>query len=337
MEENDVREGPSLRGRRTETAMGWAVKTDVLIPTHERPGRLRALLESLRRYGAGYLGKVVVVDDSPDPSVRPEEFPELSLKVVRPDGRVLISAARNAGLKELDNEFVYVVDDDNILLPGTLSHPIDYLVRSPSAAAVMPSVLYESRPDLVWVYATPYAPGRWGFDLVGRNRPRNPALENRILPTDALPNAAVFRRDSLLSVGGWNEQLPVMSSGDLCQRLKQAGFDAVADSHAFTLHSVEPPGQRAFWGGHSADLERAYWEKRDWYVFQRHVHPEDRTFALRALWHSWPFLASSVLASLMRRDLPTLAFSVAVARGAVGGLRDAAQLPRSERGYGPLG
>jgi glycosyltransferase involved in cell wall biosynthesis len=311
-------------------------RVGVVVPTYRRPERLAALLESLASVAELPLGRVIVVDDSPEPSVRNDRFPTLDLRVVRGDRREFMSEARNRGLGLLDEEFVLMIDDDNVVVRETFDHPLELLSTHPRVAAVMPSVLYRSRPDLVWVYACPFAPGRWTFDLVGRNRPRDRAWEDRLLPTDALPNAAFFRRDRLVAIGGYDPGLRVSSSADLCQRLKGAGGEVVADTFARTFHDVEPPGATAFWAAHGVDVDRTFHERRDWFVLQRRLHPAAPAFGLRALFHAAPFLASSGLAYALRADARAARLVVATAGGVVRGLRDAAR-DRGGVGYGPFG
>jgi GT2 family glycosyltransferase len=308
----------------------------VVIPTRERPEPLRALLSSLSVHAGPRLAEVVVVDDSPSPTVRREEFPELDLRVVRLQERSFISHARNVGLGHVSSEFVYVVDDDNVCDPTTLSDPLSRLESDRHTVALMPSVIYHRAPEMVWVYSTPFRPGRWGFELTGRNRPRDAAWEDRLLPTDALPNAAVFRRDALAAVGGYDERMPVSSTADVCQRLKAAGGSVWADTYARTRHDVEPPTVKWFWAAHSTDPARQYFDKHDWYVLQGRVHRGEAGFSARALAHSAPFLATSLLAFLLRRNAPTTSLALAMGRGVVGGLRDAGReedLP----GYSPSG
>ncbi len=296
----------------------------VVIPSHERRPQLTALLASLATHAGSRVSEVVVVDDSRRPTVRREEFPQLDLRVVRLEDRAFISRARNVGLARVQSEFVYVVDDDNRCDPTTLPHPLAGLAGDRTVGALMPSVLYHRRPDLVWVYSTPFRRDRWGFELVGRNLPRDPSWENRWLPTDALPNAAVFRRDALAAVGGYDERMPVSSTADLCQRLKAAGWGVWADSFALTRHDVEPPGAAAFWAEHSVDPARQYYDKHDWFVFQRRVHAGEPAFPARALVHAAPFLLTSLVAFLLRGDAKTSALTLAVGRGVIGGLRTAA-------------
>jgi glycosyltransferase involved in cell wall biosynthesis len=323
-------------GREGRDAVAEKNTCAVVIPTHDRPESVRQLLSSLATDAGPSLAEVIVVDDSRTSALRRDDFPALDLHIVRLEERTFMTHARNVGLARVRSEFVYVVDDDNVCDPSTLDHPLSLLASTPGIVAVMPAVVYHRRPDLVWVYATPFRPGRWGFDLIGRNQPRNPAWEDRILPTDALPNAVVFRRDALAAVEGYDERLPVGSSGDLCQRLKARGGRVHADTFARTRHDVEPPGITAFWGAHSIDPARQYHDKHDWYVFQRRLRGDDSAFAARALVHSAPFLASSLIAFALRPDAHAASLVVSMGRGVLGGLRDAGREAGSE-GYKPSG
>jgi Glycosyl transferase family 2 len=316
--------------------MKEGTKCGVVIPTHERPFLVRQLLASLEVGAGSALAEVVVVDDSSTPTVQPEEFPQLDLRVVHLDGRSFISHARNVGLGHVRSEFVYVVDDDNVCDSSTLAHPLGLLEADSGTAAVLPSVIYHRRPDLVWVYATPFRPSKWGFQLVGRNLPRDPTWENRLLPTDALPNAALFRRDALRAIGGYDERMPVSSTADLCQRLKSAGGSVYADTFARTRHDVEPPGGVGFWAAHSIDPARQYFDKHDWYIFQGRVHRGEFGFTGQALLRSAPFLASSLVAFLLRSDARATALTVAMGRGVIGGLRDVRR-EAGRFGYNPSG
>ena len=124
--------------------MGETPKCAVVIPTHERRGKVSALLSSLATHAGPLLAEVIVVDDSREPTVRREQFPQLDLRVVRLDERAFISRARNVGLSHMRSEFVYVVDDDNLCDPSTLPHPLTSLDGDRTLGALMPSVLYLS-------------------------------------------------------------------------------------------------------------------------------------------------------------------------------------------------
>jgi len=141
-----------------------------------------------------------VVDDSDEPVDLTKDFDSINLKQILLGRRTFISKAKNIGWRSLKSEYVYFIDDDNVIGEETIAPVFGIISRSKSIGAVMPAVLYKSRPNLVWVYATPLSPRRGlKHQLIGRNEARNSSLEDRLLNTDALPNASIVRREALES------------------------------------------------------------------------------------------------------------------------------------------
>src|SRR5579862_5151134 len=148
----------------------------IVIPTHDRPSLLIALLDSIEKYPTPQIDWIVIVDDSKNPIDLKGKFPDLKIKHISFPKRIFISKAKNVGWRNAKTEFVFFIDDDNVVDKDTIAETFRAIVDKRDTAAVMPAVLYKSRPDLVWVYATPFTdPPR--FDLLGRNLPRNRALE----------------------------------------------------------------------------------------------------------------------------------------------------------------
>ncbi len=294
----------------------------VVIPTRGRQPRLHALLESLEHSGRDRIDQVVVVDDTPGPREEARFEGSLPIATVRSSERMFIARARNTGASRTQAEFLAFVDDDNCVTPGLLERLVLDLERDTNLGAVMPAVLYKRRPDLVWVYATPFRRDRWGFDLIGRNLPRNPDLEDRIVPTDALPNFCVTRRSAFDAVGGYDEGFPVNASADLCQRFKRAGWQVRADTGAFTLHDVEPPGVPGYWAEHAvADPDRMRYEVADWFRFHRIWNGAHTFFAAEATYHALGFLLPTSLALFLRAGTPRLRLLTEIVRGYRLGLR----------------
>ena len=293
---------------------------DVVIVTRDRPAALTDLLRDIGRASPAP-GNVIVVDDSERPPPWGEQFPGLPLDVVRPSPRAFLTRAKNLGWRRSAAEVVAFVDDDNRIPPDLLGRLTDDLDRNPGWGAVMPGVLYHRRPDLVWVYATPFRSDRWGFALLGRNAPRDRELERGYLPTDALPNLSVVRTGVLRELGGFEERLRVNSSADLCQRAKRAGWEVWADPRVLTFHDVDPPGVPGYWGAHTVgNPERCRDEVADWILFQRRWQASQRLFVLRASYHATGFLLPQLLASVLRPDGRPLRLLPAMIRGYRDGL-----------------
>jgi glycosyltransferase involved in cell wall biosynthesis len=273
----------------------------IVIPTHNRAEKLFRLLQSIEVHMTTELSEVVVVDDSDRPPDLAARFPALPIRHIVLESRVFISQAKNIGWREASGRHVFFIDDDNVVTPSTFGVPLDLIASTPTMGAVVPAVLYKDRPDIVWVYATPLAQGRWGHALIGRNLERNASLENRIFDTDALPNAALVRRRALVDINGFSERLVVNSSADAAMRLKQRGWTVCSHTGAFILHDVEPPGRVGYWAQHgAADPGRVYHEIRDWFSLMNSLHGNEGFFLIRATAHAIGFMVPNGLAFLLR-------------------------------------
>jgi GT2 family glycosyltransferase len=247
------------------------------------------------------VNSVVVVDDSDEPADLTKDFDSINLKQIFLSRRSFISQAKNIGWRNLTTEYVYFIDDDNVIGEQTIGSVFGIISRSKSIGALMPAVLYKSRPDLVWVYATPLS-SRKGLkhELIGRNEARNSSLENRLLNTDALPNASIVRRKALESVDGFDETLVVNSSMDLCLRLKANGWKVFSYTGGFVYHDVEPPGRLGWWAVHGAiDPGRVRYEIRDWFILASRLRRNEKFFRIQVVIAS-RFVVPNLLAYFVR-------------------------------------
>jgi GT2 family glycosyltransferase len=276
-------------------------RVGIVIPTHNRYSKLRALLASIERWMTSEISSVVVVDDSEEPIDLTKDFDSISLKQIFLSRRSFISQAKNIGWRNLTTEYVYFIDDDNVIGEQTIAPVFGIISGSESIGAIMPAVLYKSRPDLVWVYTTPLSSrGRLKHQLIGRNEARNSSLEGRLLNTDALPNASIVRRKALESIDGFDETFVVNSSMDLCLRLKAHGWRVFAYTGGFVYHDVEPPGHLGWWAIHGAmDPGRVRYEIRDWFILASRLRRNEKFFRIQVIIAS-RFVVPNLLAYFVR-------------------------------------
>lgn len=278
-----------------------AAPISIVVPTHNRHDKLRALLRSIEKHWIEELDSVVVVDDSSTPTDIEAEFSSINLRHILVPRRIFISRAKNIGWRHTKSDYVYFIDDDNVIDETTIRPVYEVISSSERIAAVMPAVLYKSSPDLVWVYATPFRDSRLRHNLVGRNLPRNPSLENRLLRTDALPNASIIRRKALEELSGFDERLVINSSMDLSVRLKARNWRVLACTGAHIFHDVEPPGKFGWWATHgSTDPQRVRYEIRDWFLIMHSLHGKESLFTLHMILESSRFLLPNLLGYLVR-------------------------------------
>lgn len=106
----------------------------VLIPCYE-DGAL--LLEAVRSVQEDEPVEIVVVDDGSQGEETRRALDEAELagaRVLRLERNVGVVAARMAGLRELQAPYVFPLDADDILVPGTLGRMADRLDAEPNAA-----------------------------------------------------------------------------------------------------------------------------------------------------------------------------------------------------------
>lgn len=269
-------------------------KITIVISTFNRREKVNRLLCSIVDSEITSSYEVIVVDDSNVPlRIDPRISKDLGekLRLVRNPHRKFISAAKNIGWKQSRGEYIFFIDDDNILPTGTADILSSKLDSNKKIGALMPIVYYEKRRNLVWVYATPFADGKWKFNLVGRNMLEKTKPSDEMISTDALPNASMIRKDVLEEVGGFDESLPINSSCDTCQKIKRAGYETYALTSASIYHDVSLPGTPGYWAEHAAeDYSRRYYEVRDWFDLMARLHRGENLLVFKEATRSLSFL-----------------------------------------------
>lgn len=271
----------------------------IIIPTHNRYEKLSALLRSIEDHYIDQIREIIIIDDS-DPPGRIDCCKKIRLIHVKVSFRIFISLAKDIGTFLATSDHLFFIDDDNIIGTDTFLPVIEAFSSQKNVGAVMPSVMYLANPELVWVYATPFKPGKWSYELIGRNQIRKNELENRIYEVDALPNSSLISKKALLGVNGFSSRLKINSSGDLVLKLKSAGFKVLATSYARIYHDVPLPGKFGYWSAHGRDdPDRVRHEISNWFVYMREVHSGESFFISRAILHSLRFILPNLITYIL--------------------------------------
>jgi GT2 family glycosyltransferase len=309
-------------------------KISVIIPTYNRTKKLNTLLSSIVEFSSRIDLEIIIVDDSPKPSlIEPIIKSKLNGKLVfiHNKNRGFISRAKNLGLRKAQGEYIFFVDDDNVLSNQTISELVAKFDEDKRIGALMPIVYYKNKPALVWVYSAPLKPGKWKFDLVGRNNLERSKPSQELIETDALPNASMIRKKILDQIGRLDETLPVNSSCDLCQKIKHAGYGTYALTTAPIYHDVELPDTPGYWAQHaSEDSQRRYYEVRDWFDLMARLHKNENLLVLKEFARSMSFffvVGGGILLLSRRRKQSLLSIYLTMLRG----LRDGVMSVNSAR------
>lgn len=265
----------------------------VVVPSHDRPLRLRWLLNALEEQTLPRERfEVVVVHDSSGPETEEllREHPLAQAGVLRhlsfPPGPGP-AVKRNAGWRLARAATIAFTDDD-------CRPPDDWLERALAAARRHPGRVVQgtTRPD----------PDEEELVLAAAH-----ARTQRIDPVTAWAETCniVYPRAVLEELGGFDEALPVASGEDtdLAERARAAGVEVVAAPEVLTFHAVEPLGL--------VGRVRGLWRWRHLaYIVRRHPSLR-RTLSLGVFWqpgHPW-LLAALAAAAGHRRGLAAAALA----------------------------
>ncbi len=250
-------------------------RVSIAICTKDNPAILERLLESLARMEQGAGGdppEILVVDNAPsDDRTRTvcERFPGTRYFM---EPKVGLNFARNRALREASGAVLAFLDDDVVVDRGWLLGVYEALRENPDARAVTGLVLPFELATEAQVLFEAHGGFRRGFDKL-RHRPRA-WPEDPLYPCGAGSFGAgcnmLFRRDTLLDLGGFDEALdtgaPLPGGGDLdiFYRVVRSGGLLVYEPSALAFHQHRremPKLRRQYWTwglGFMAFVEKSY-------------------------------------------------------------------------------
>lgn len=222
-------------------------KVSIIIPTYNRAEMLCKCVKSA--LGSDWPDiEVVVADDcSPDNT---KELVERTfagderVKYVKTPRNGFTSLARNCGAKAssgCSSDFLFFIDDDNVLEPNAIGEMVATFERHPDAGFVSPLTVHwcDDGRRLVWTVGLDY--GRWTTRFPARHRD-NVTLDNmpsgNEFSTCASPNAMMTTRAVYERIGGFDESYGMQfDESDFCMRaIKATGEDGYICAKAVTRH-----------------------------------------------------------------------------------------------------
>jgi glycosyltransferase involved in cell wall biosynthesis len=190
-------------------------KVSIVLPCFNEAGELSSVIENLEQQTFADREVIIVDDGSADGSA------EIAKEVIDRNGyvdaRIVLAEhggpahARNVGVRESVGPVVFFAECDCVYAPEYVSRAFSALERNPMAGAVC----LTGAPLVIKSTAATES-------VVIENR-----LQHKLLGQGKLKPfyAWVFRRDVLLSLGGYDETLTQAEDRDLFGRLKAAGYE----------------------------------------------------------------------------------------------------------------
>ncbi len=192
----------------------------VVIPLFNQGHFLLGAIESVRAAGYPHI-EIVVVDDGSTDQQTIEIFDKLTGVTKVRQANAGLSAARNAGIAAAAGRYVVPLDSDDLLSEGFLGPAVDALRRNPGLGYVAGYLRYFGLLDYTHVPAG-YVPH---LSLVVNTHVRATAL---------------FKREALTSIGGYDIELPAFEDWDLHVRLALAGYTSdilPLEGHRYRRHA----------------------------------------------------------------------------------------------------
>ncbi|MBO7722005.1 MAG: glycosyltransferase family 2 protein [Kiritimatiellae bacterium] len=221
----------------------------VIVPTFNRAKMVCDCVESALANGYPSLEVVVVDDCSPDDTgarVAARFGGDGRVKYLRNERNSFQAVSRNRGRRAAAGEYLFFLDDDNILQPGAVAELVRTFAGHPDAGLVAPMAVHR-RPgaeNLVWSLGSDFS--RW----TSRPKDRRPNLplhelppEPTLYPTTYYPNGFMVTAEAFDRTGGFDESLEqIFEESDFGWRIMEAGYRGFVSTAARTDHYgfIEP-------------------------------------------------------------------------------------------------
>lgn len=206
----------------------------IVIPNYNNKELLDNLLISVSQ--ALSLSQVIIVDNaSQDGSARfiEEKYPEITL--IKNDTNRGFARAVNQGIELVDTEFVFLLNNDTIIMEDTIEKLLECIQTSPDIFAVSSRMIQYNNRNLLDDVGDEYTIMGWSKRR-GYNRDISNYLEDGEV-FSACAGAALYRMSALEKTGLFDENFEsYVEDMDLSFRARLSGFRAYYSSKAIVYH-----------------------------------------------------------------------------------------------------
>jgi GT2 family glycosyltransferase len=300
----------------------------IVIPTHNRKEKLTRLIKSIlsNNYPRDKI-EVIVVDDASTDGTYEEikkSFPEV--KVVRNDRELLPAGSRNVGIINSKGEYIFLVDDDNVIDENCIQELVDTFRTDDKIGIVAPIMYYLKQPNRIWCAGvkrskiTSLTKVMWMYEI-------DNGQFNELLESDDFPNAFMIKREIIEKIGLFNERdFPIhYEESDFGERVRRKGYNIVCNPKAKIWHDVSLPEDvedkaRLF---HCHSKLRAFYCGRNRIIFHR-KYSKWWQFLIFILIFNWLFTLYYLRVILLKSEKPfkeRLEIAKAYLRGVLAGIK----------------
>ena len=211
------------------------MKTTVVIPNYNGRNYLQDCLTSLLK--GSVVPAIIVVDNgSVDESANmvKEEFPTVKL-VAFPENRGF-SAAVNIGIREAETEYVFLLNNDTVVLEDTIAELEAAMERHPKAFSVAAKMVQMKNPELIDSAGDFYCALGWAFARGKDRKVEEFSKENPVF--SACAGAALYRKDVFEEIGEFDENhFAYLEDIDIGYRANIYGYQNYYAPASVVLHA----------------------------------------------------------------------------------------------------
>ena len=215
----------------------------VIIPTFNRAKMVCDCVRSVLASGYPALEVIVVDDCSPDDTISriATEFKnDMRVKYLRNEQNSFQAVSRNNGRKAAHGDYLFFLDDDNIVHPEIFTELLKVFDSHPNAGLVAPMAIHQrpGKENAIWSLGSDF--NRW-TSQPRDNRPNLPLdqlpPEPTTYPTTYYPNGFMVPTAVFDKIGGFDERYVVtFEESDFGWRILKAGYAGYVSTAARTDH-----------------------------------------------------------------------------------------------------
>jgi GT2 family glycosyltransferase len=211
----------------------------IIIPTYNRKEKLTKLIQSTQKSTYKNLEIIVVDDASIDNTYEniKKLFPDI--KIVRNEKEKFSGETRSIGSKYATGDYIFFLDDDNIIDKYTIENIINVMQYDKSIGIGGPLMFYYNNPKLIWCAGGKLNRFLRPVHLYSNKNVEGLCLEPILNDIDYFPNAYIVRKELISKVlrdyknfsHNWEEQ-------DFCLRIKNLGYRIVTVTSSKIWHDT---------------------------------------------------------------------------------------------------
>jgi hypothetical protein len=239
----------------------------VVIPTHNRKEKLKRLIKSVEKNDFHHI-EIIVVDDASTDGTYDEikkMFP--NVKIFKNDQKKLVSACRNVGINNSNGDFIFLIDDDNVVDEHCISELVKMMLSQSSAAVVGPIMYYYSYPKTIWCAGIKRSLISSKTTTIGSGKIDEGQFVNAI-ESDDFPNAFMVRSKVVKekSISFDEKNFPWMyEEADFITKIRKKGWAVILAPKAKIWHDV--PKELFFMGRYTN--VKSYYLARNRVIFHK--------------------------------------------------------------------